>query len=102
MACTVLALLAVFQAIIIILLQVNIYDNCISNKLTVFISAVTLGPPNETIGEAKGFTLIYSGNFLIEAELTEMGRLRFNMGIHPMGMQWHLKFGKFLFLCFRN
>ena len=24
---------------------------------------------------------------------TEMGRLRTNMGIHPMGLQWHLKQG---------
>ena len=24
-----------------------------------------------------------------------MGRLRFTMGIHPMGMQWHLKAGEF-------
>eukprot|EP01041_Mallomonas_annulata_P002693 gene2693-5303_t len=36
-------------------------------------AALTTGPPNETFGETKGFALVYSGNFLIEAELSEMG-----------------------------
>jgi len=54
-------------------------------------AAITIGPPCETDGEVKGFSLIYSGNFLAEAEITEMGRLRFNLGLHPMGMQWFLK-----------
>ena len=58
------------------------------------IIALTIGPPSETTGEVKGFSLIYSGNFLFEAELSEMGRLRLNMGIHPMGFQWYLKKGK--------
>lgn len=49
-----------------------------------------IGQPSETHGEVRGFSLMYSGNFLAEAENTETGRLRFNMGIHPMGMQWHL------------
>ena len=57
------------------------------------LTAITLGPPSETTGEVKGFALVYSGNFLVEAELNEMGRLRFNMGIHPMGLQWDLKPG---------
>jgi len=54
-------------------------------------AAITIGLPSETKGEVKGFSFVYSGNFLVEAEVTEMGRLRFNMGIHPMGMQWYLK-----------
>jgi alpha-galactosidase len=56
-------------------------------------AAITLGPPSEDYGEVKGFSLIYSGNFLIESEINELGRLRFNMGIHPMALQWHLKPG---------
>lgn len=36
---------------------------------------------------------MYSGNFIFEAELSEMGRLRLNMGIHPMGFAWHLDAG---------
>jgi alpha-galactosidase len=53
-------------------------------------AAITVGPPNESNGEVKGFSFVYSGNFLVEAELNEMGRLRFNMGIHPMGFGWNL------------
>lgn len=58
-------------------------------------SAISFGTPHETKGEVRGFSFVYSGNFLAEAELGEMGRLRFTMGIHPMGMQWHLKPGEF-------
>jgi alpha-galactosidase len=56
-------------------------------------TVITVGAPSETDGEVKGFALVYSGNFLVEAEVNEMGRLRFNMGIHPMGLQWYLKPG---------
>ena len=55
-----------------------------------------MGPPDETHGEVKGFSLVYSGNFLVETELSEMSRLRVNMGIHPMGLQWNLKRGELL------
>ncbi|RYH12684.1 hypothetical protein EON65_37575 [archaeon] len=57
------------------------------------ILAITVGEPSETSGEVKGFSLVYSGNFLFEAEVNEMGRLRLNMGIHNMGLQWYLKEG---------
>jgi len=56
-------------------------------------AAITMGVPNEDFGEVKGFAFVYSGNFLVEAELNETGRLRFNLGIHPMGLQWYLKPG---------
>ena len=55
---------------------------------------ITSGPPDENHGEAKAFSLVYSGNFVVEAELSEMGRLRFNMGINPMGFAWHLEPGQ--------
>lgn len=58
------------------------------------ITVVTTGPPSETHGEVKAFSLVYSGNFLVEAELNDMGRLRLNMGIHPMGLHWHLRQGR--------
>ena len=48
-------------------------------------AVITEGSPHEERGEVKAFSLIYSGNFLVEAEISEMGRLRYNMGIHPMG-----------------
>jgi alpha-galactosidase len=54
---------------------------------------ITTGPPSDTHGEAFGFSLVYSGNFLFEAEINDMNRLRVNMGIHPMCMQWHLQQG---------
>eukprot|EP01035_Chromulina_nebulosa_P021051 gene21051-27278_t len=57
-------------------------------------AALSIGPPSETTGEVKGFSLIYSGNFQFEAQLSEMGRLRINMGIHSMGFQWNLKQGE--------
>ena len=58
------------------------------------ILAVTIGTPSEDDGEVKGFSLIYSGNFLVEAEITEMGRMRVNMGVHHMALQWNLKHGQ--------
>lgn len=60
--------------------------------LTVLL-AVCFGPSSETNGEVKGFSLVYSGNYLLETEINEMGRLRVNLGIHPMGLQWHLRPG---------
>ncbi len=57
-------------------------------------AAVTFGPPNETTGEVRAFSLIYSGNFLIEAEYAELGRLRVNVGIHPMALQWNIRQGE--------
>lgn len=38
--------------------------------------------------------MVYSGNFLIEAEQGELGRLRVNVGIHPMGFQWEMQLGE--------
>jgi alpha-galactosidase len=54
-------------------------------------AALCEGTPSEDHGEVKGFSLVYSGNFLVEAEINEIGRLRINMGINPMGLQWNLK-----------
>ena len=58
--------------------------------LLALYTAISIGTPSETSGEVRGFSFIYSGNFLVEAELSEMGRLRCNIGINPMGLQWHL------------
>jgi alpha-galactosidase len=56
-------------------------------------AVLTMGPPREEEGETRGFALIYSGNFLFEVELDDMGRLRVNMGIHPHGFGWNLNPG---------
>lgn len=45
---------------------------------------------DEFQGEAIGFSLIYSGNFLARAEVDSYGTTRFTMGIHPEGFNWKL------------
>lgn len=57
--------------------------------------AVALCRPDttETAGEAWGFALVYSGNFLIEAERCDAGE-RMVMGIHPYHFHWTLASGE--------
>lgn len=55
--------------------------------------AISRGPPNERNGEVYGFSFIYSGNFLIESEINDIGNLRVNIGIHPNGFSWRLESG---------
>ena len=45
----------------------------------------------ESQGEAIGFSLIYSGNFLAQAEVDTHDMTRVLMGIHPMGFDWKLE-----------
>lgn len=45
-------------------------------------------------GEAIGFSLVYSGNFIAKAEGGSFGRLRFLMGIHPDRFTWLLNAGE--------
>ncbi len=47
----------------------------------------------ETTGSAWGFALVYSGNFLIEAECADGGE-RLVMGIHPYHFHWTLQPGE--------
>ena len=46
----------------------------------------------ETAGSCWGFALVYSGNFLIEAERADAGQ-RLVMGIHPYHFHWQLEPG---------
>ena len=46
----------------------------------------------ETAGSCWGFALVYSGNFLIEAQRAEGGQ-RLVMGIHPYHFHWQLEPG---------
>lgn len=57
---------------------------------------VILKRPNtdEVQGEAFGFSLVYSGNFLAQAEVDTFGAVRLMMGIHPFGFAWNLKPGE--------
>ncbi len=45
---------------------------------------------DEMQGEALGISLIYSGNFLIQAEVDTYGVTRMTAGIHPEWFTWHL------------
>jgi alpha-galactosidase len=47
----------------------------------------------EEAGEALGIALIYSGNFLAEAEVGEFGTTRIRMGIEPDAFDWELSPG---------
>ncbi|WP_026652010.1 alpha-galactosidase [Butyrivibrio proteoclasticus] len=49
---------------------------------------------DEENGEAIGIHLLYSGNFLAQAEGDVYGRLRFEMGINPKWFSWPLKGGE--------
>ena len=44
----------------------------------------------EADGEAYGFSLVYSGNFLAEAEVDPFATTRVRIGIHPDAFAWHL------------
>ncbi len=46
---------------------------------------------DETTGEAYGFNLVYSGNFMAQAEVTQHKKTRFVMGINPMDFSWLLR-----------
>lgn len=48
----------------------------------------------EGSGEAYGFSLVYSGNFLAQAEVDSFSRARVMMGIHPDTFEWPLAPGE--------
>ncbi len=47
----------------------------------------------EDRGEAYGFSLVYSGNFLAEADVDAQGSTRVRLGIAPEGFAWQLESG---------
>ena len=49
---------------------------------------------DETQGEALGFSLVYSGNFLAQAEVDTWDTTRVLLGIHPHGFSWKLEPGE--------
>lgn len=57
--------------------------------------AALLSPEcTEEHGEAYGFSLVYSGNFAIKAELDSFGLTRILLGISPDGFEWKLEAGE--------
>jgi alpha-galactosidase len=49
---------------------------------------------DEAQGEAYGFSLVYSGNFVAQAEVDQFGTLRANLGINPFDFSWLLEPGE--------
>jgi alpha-galactosidase len=49
---------------------------------------------NEDRGEVYGMHLVYSGNFMAQAEITQFQKLRATIGINPVDFSWRLKQGE--------
>uniref|UniRef100_A0A0G4HV15 alpha-galactosidase n=1 Tax=Chromera velia CCMP2878 TaxID=1169474 RepID=A0A0G4HV15_9ALVE len=58
-----------------------------SHQQNPFVAVSRGGPFSEETGETIGLALVYSGNFLFEAEVNPSGQLRMLMGLHPL-MHW--------------
>ncbi len=63
-----------------------------SNNFNPFL-ALARKNTTETEGEALGFSLVYSGNFLAEVYCDTYHTSRIRMGIHPDTFEWHLEAG---------
>lgn len=55
--------------------------------------ALTRATTSEESGEAYGFSLVYSGNFLAEVEVDPYASARVRIGIHPEAFSWTLEPG---------
>lgn len=49
---------------------------------------------NERQGEVYGFSLVYSGDFIAEAEVEQYGMTRVSIGINPFDFSWRLEPGE--------
>jgi len=49
---------------------------------------------NEDQGEVYGLNLVYSGNFMAQAEITQFNMLRATIGINPVDFSWRLRAGE--------
>ena len=49
---------------------------------------------DEDQGEVLGFSLVYSGNFLAQAEVDTWDTIRITLGINPFGFDWKLEPGE--------
>jgi len=62
-----------------------------SHQHNPFMAVTTVGEEQmETTGQVWACSLVYSGNFICEAEFSESGRIRINTGINPTMFKWHL------------
>ena len=49
---------------------------------------------DEDHGDVYGFSFVYSGNFIAQAEKSQFGSVRVLMGINPLDFGWNLKAGE--------
>ena len=58
--------------------------------------SVVLATPGttESLGEAYGLLLVYSSNYLVQAEVDEVESTRLSIGINPDGFAWRLEPGE--------
>lgn len=64
-----------------------------SHQQNPFVALVSKNA-DEDSGEAYGFSLVYSSNFLAQAEVGELNTTRFVMGINPQNFSWKLSAGE--------
>ena len=64
-----------------------------SHQFNPFVALARTGT-DEVSGEVIGLSLVYSGNFLVQAEVDTMGVTRLMIGIHPQSFAWPLKAGE--------
>lgn len=57
-------------------------------------AALVMPEATETQGDVYGFSLVYSGNFIAQVELSQYGTTRFGMGIQPFDFAWRLEAGE--------
>ena len=71
----------------------SLTGTCSSAEHNPFLALKRPGATEET-GEVYGFSLLYSGNFLAQAEVSTFDMTRVMMGINPEGFCWELKSGE--------
>ena len=63
-----------------------------SHQFHPFLALCEHGAAQER-GLAYGMSLVYSGNFLVQAELDQFNKVRAVVGVHPDGFSWRLEPG---------
>ena len=66
---------------------------CSSAEFNPFL-ALKRPDATEDSGEVLGFSLVYSGNHLEQADVDTCGMTRVQIGIHPQGFSWRLRPGE--------
>lgn len=71
----------------------SLRGSCSSHQFNPFI-ALARNNTEENSGEVIGMSLLYSGDFLAQAEVDNFGVTRVTMGIHPQEFSWPLCSGE--------